>query len=904
MEPELSDAAAFDGGDVLDYVPHGVVVLACSSTECEVIHANESFRRLTGFDRDALAAMPLWQLLAGPDSDRRVQQQFRAQCVTGRADSFEWLIYRQDGSPFWARLTVRSMRPRSGRRRNVVTIEDISAYRQARDSLRICDGRLEVAMSASNLAMWDWNITRDEISYNPQWRETLGVDPHDLLGRTELRERLMLPDDPRILEEFEDHYHGRTAEFRSEYALPTAQGEEKWFEAFAKVLRRDQAGKALRMIGVLHDISARRRAEIEAREVHERWERAVHGTSDGLYEWDLLTGHVWYAERFKAIVGHDTVEFPDTFSSFKNVLHPDDCTLVLGKIRAHLENHAPLDLRCRVVSSSGATIRCRLRGEAERDAAGRPTRLSGSISDISAQVDAEEALLRSQDFYGTILDTLPLFIGYADRDERIVYANRAVEGLIGVSLVKSRGRPLREVFGRRRYAAIGPYVRDALQGQPREGQGRLRDKSGRRLDLDAIFMPHYDEHGELQGCIVAARDVTERRLLEAELRQSQKMEALGRLTGGIAHDFNNMLSVIVGNMQLLARSLHESPRLLRQVDTALGAALRGAGLTRRLLGFARQQMLEPRIVDLNALTAGMYELLRRALALDIEIRQVCASDLWLVRADPNQLENSVLNLVINARDAMPNGGIITLRTHNVVVGETRKCGEEGLAPGEYAVLEIADSGSGMSPQVLKRVFEPFFTTKDVGKGTGLGLPMVYGFVKQSGGHVSIASAPNQGTTVRLYFPRVFAAEADSTVDSAVESELPGGSECILIVDDNAEVRRTAVDILGSLGYRVLEAETGRQAIEQFVAHPEIKLVFSDVMLPGGILGSQLAQKLRKRRPEIKILMTSGFSESGVMQRSALDGTIELLQKPYKVEELARRVRALLDATEERHGVSA
>src|SRR5690606_20585704 len=232
----------------------------------------------------------------------------------------------------------------------------------------------------------------------------------------------------------------------------------------------------------------------------------------------------------------------------------------------------------------------------------------------------------------------------------------------------------------------GPFVRKAFLGKATEGQGRFRAHSGRVLDLDGLFLPHYDEHGELQGCIVAARDMTDKRQLEAELRQSQKMEAVGRLTGGIAHDFNNLLSVIVGNMQLLARSLRESPRLLRQAETALSAAMRGAALTRRLLGFARQQVLEPKVVDLNGMINGMYELLRRTLTGDIEIERQLEPDLWATRADPGQLENSVLNLVINARDAMPSGGAITIITRNATLTANR--GEEGVTPGEYAVVEV------------------------------------------------------------------------------------------------------------------------------------------------------------------------------------------------------------------------
>jgi PAS domain S-box-containing protein len=766
------------------------------------------------------------------------------------------------------------------------------------ESLRASEARLDIAMEASELSMWDWNVARDEVYYNDQWRTSIGVDPQVLLQREELSERLMLPSqDAAVLDQFEKHFHGAAPVFECEYRLPTTFGEPKWFLARAKVVRRDASGRALRVLGVLRDISGRKQSEQVSTDVQQRWERAVRGTSDGLYDWNLLTGHVWYAARFREIVGCGAADFPDTFNAFQNVLHADDRLRVLNKIRAHLENQVRLDMRCRVLTRSGGTLWCRLRGEAERDAAGRPLRLAGSVSDISAQIDAEEALSRSQSFYGTILDSLPLFISYADRDERVVYANRSFQDFLGVPLSDSRGRGISEVIGDKRYSTIAPYFREALQGRTVESQGRLRDQHGTPLDIEAIFLPHYDERGEVQGCFVAARDVTEKRLLEAELRQSQKMEAVGRLTGGLAHDFNNLLAVIVGNMQLLSRSLRETPRLLRLADTAMKAAMRGAELTRRLLAFARQQVLEPRVVDLNTLVAGMYELLRRSLTGDIEIRQRLAPDIWASKVDPGQLENAVLNLVINARDAMPDGGVITLSTRNLTLESDRTLGDGALRAGDYAVLEVADTGAGMTPETLKRVFEPFFTTKDVGKGSGLGLSMVYGFVRQSGGHVTIGSAPGEGTVVQLCFPRTWASVDQARADTGITLELPHGRETILVVEDNREVRSTAVDVLGSLGYRLLEASNGHQALEQSVQHPDIALVFSDVMLPGGLLGTHLANKLRERRPGLKVLMTSAFSDSAIMHRGILDGSMEVLTKPYRVEDLARRVRAILDEQE-------
>jgi PAS domain S-box-containing protein len=898
MGNENNNAAFQHACAALDAVAHGVLIVDACGVDRAVIYINPAFAQLTGFEAAALLGRPLSSLL-GSQTDPEALRKTQAAAAACESFSGEIVMLDSDERPLSTRVTLAPLVDAEGKPTHlIVTVDDLGRVKQMRESLRASEARLDIAMEASELSMWDWNVARDEVYYNEQWRASVGIDPQVLLTREELSDRLMLPShDAAVLAQFEQHFHGATTVFECEYQLPTTFGKPKWFLARAKVVRRDASGHPVRVLGVLRDISSRKQSELVSIDVQQRWERAVRGTSDGLYDWNLITGHVWYAARFREIVGYNEADFPDTFNAFQNVLHEDDRALVLSKIRSHLENQGRLDMRCRVMTRSGNVIWCRLRGEAERDAAGRPLRLAGSVSDISGQIDAEEALSRSQDFYGTVLDSLPLFISYADRDERVVYANRPFQDFFGLPLSSSRGREVSDVLGDKRYAAIAPYFREALRGKTVESQGRLRDQNGRPLDMEVIFLPHYDEAGAVQGCFVAARDVTEKRLLEAELRQSQKMEAVGRLTGGIAHDFNNLLSVIVGNMQLLARALRESPRLLRQADTAMKAAMRGAELTRRLLAFARQQVLEPRVVDLNAMVAGMYELLRRSLTGDIEIRQLLDPDVWPAKVDPGQLENAVLNLVINARDALPEGGVITLSTRNLTLESDRTLGDEALRAGDYAVLQVTDTGAGMTPETLKRVFEPFFTTKDVGKGSGLGLSMVYGFVRQSGGHVTIDSAPGEGAIVQLCFPRTQASVDQARLETGIAPELPHGRETILVVEDNREVRSTAVDILGSLGYRLLEASNGHQALEQFMQHPDIALVFSDVMLPGGLLGASLANKLRERRPGLKVLMTSAFSDSAIMQRGMLDGTMEVLSKPYRVEDLARRVRAILDEQE-------
>ncbi|HYM35664.1 MAG TPA: ATP-binding protein, partial [Steroidobacteraceae bacterium] len=423
-----------------------------------------------------------------------------------------------------------------------------------------------------------------------------------------------------------------------------------------------------------------------------------------------------------------------------------------------------------------------------------------------------------------------------------------------------------------------------------------RDAQDRQMDIDVSYLPHSGDKREVQGCFVLARNITTRVRLEAELRQSQKMEAIGRLTGGVAHDFNNLLSVVIGNAQLLTRTLKESPRLHKQADTVLRAAMRGAELTRRLLSFARQQTATLQVVQMNTLLLGMYELLRRTLPSDIELRLDLADDVHAAKLDAGQFENAILNLVINARDAMVNGGQIAITSKNLAVTELSRT-PEGPPPGNYSTVIVADNGSGMSPDVLKRAFEPFFTTKESGKGSGLGLAMVYGFVKQSGGFAAIDSASGEGTRVHLYFPHTKEAATRSDDGSTNAGDLPRGTENILVVDDNPDVRTTAVEMLSSLGYRVFAAGAGSEALQVASQH-KIALVFSDLMLPGGMSSVALLRQLRLAQPHIKELFTSGFSDSVIAHRSLLDGAIDVMPKPYQLSDLARRVRAALDNAEE------
>jgi signal transduction histidine kinase len=380
--------------------------------------------------------------------------------------------------------------------------------------------------------------------------------------------------------------------------------------------------------------------------------------------------------------------------------------------------------------------------------------------------------------------------------------------------------------------------------------------------------------------------------LNERLRRSQRLEAVGQLTGGVAHDFNNLLTVVMGNAELLVELNTDNPTQ-RQLAEMIGtAAQRGAELTQRLLAFARKQALDPKVVDVNELVAGMDTLLRRSLGEHIEIELIRGAGLWPALVDPGQLENALLNLCLNARDAMPGGGRLTLETANARLDADYAAQQAEVTPGQYVMLAVSDTGEGIAPEHLQRVFEPFFTTKDKGKGTGLGLAMVYGFTKQSAGHVTVYSEPGDGTTVRLYLPRAVGAVAEA---GPVEAGAPvvGGHETILVVEDDAAVRRYACTQLKASGYRVIEAADGPSALALLDTRDDVDLLFTDVVMPGGMNGRALADAACQRRPGLRVLYTSGYTENAIVHHGRLDAGALLLSKPYRRQALDRAVRAAL-----------
>ena len=516
------------------------------------------------------------------------------------------------------------------------------------------------------------------------------------------------------------------------------------------------------------------------------------------------------------------------------------------------------------------------------------------LNENLAQRVAEEAAERDR-LWQTSQDLLVV----VDQNGIFKAANPAWASVLG-------WRP-EEVVGKHHQAFVHPDDQAESQAALDRAQtGPLRAVENRHTHKDGGFRwISWIASPENDLVYATGRDVTAEKEAAADLavaqeslRQSQKMEAVGQLTGGIAHDFNNMLAVVIGSLDLLSRWLSGGDaRAQRYLDAANDGARRAALLTQRLLAFSRQQPLQPEAIDANKLVSGMSDLLRHSIGADIRLETVLAGGLWRTHADPNQLENIVLNLAVNARDAMPEGGRLTIETQNAHLDDRYAAAHLGLAAGQYVLIAVTDTGGGMSPEVIEKAFEPFYTTKQIGKGTGLGLSQVYGFVKQTGGHVQIYSEPGRGTTIKIYLPRLVGdSAAGEKDDSSVPLALGDKREVILVVEDEPAVRQFSADALSELGYHVLEADGAVAALRLLEAHPEILLMFTDIVMPDGG-GAKLAEEARRRWPGLKVLFTTGYTRNAIVHNGVLDPGVDLIGKPFTVEALAEKMRSVLEASQ-------
>ena len=897
---------------------------------------------------------------------------------------------------------------------------DITERKRAEDALRGSEQRFRELLESAPDAMIIVNQQGEIVLVNKQTEAVFGYPRDELIGS---------PVENLISHDFREmHVNLRAGFYADPQILPMGltselqgvarDGREFPVEVSLSPIQTDEG---VLVAATVRDVTERKQAEEALRESDDRYARAVAGTNDGIWDWNVRTGVDYFSPRCEAILGYGEGELEPHVDTFKDLTHPDELTSVMEAVRAHLEDKVPYDLEFRMRHKDGGYVWIHSRGQATWDDDGKPLRMAGSISDITKRRAAEDEL---QDSQARMIDAIESFPGgfvLYDAEERLVLCNSKyrefypaiaellkpgarleevarisfeagdvmgstenVEAWMKLRLEHNRtgqgtheqqledGRWLlcseRKTSGggtvgirtditevKRTGEAIrtrDAWLKGIMENAPleivlKDTEGRImaisqnvaaeagltqEDYIGRTTadflpaDVAEVYMnadrevmetgllvqqevvekyqdgsprhmlnakfPLKDESGNVLGICSLTTDVTEMKEVQAQLHQAQKMEAVGQLTGGIAHDFNNLLAIVMGNLELLEDEIEGSGTLFDYLKAAFSAADDAAQLTQRLLAFSRTQPLMPGVADMNAMVTKMIGLVGRTLDDAIVIKTTFEDDLAPVFIDASQFENALLNLMVNARHAMPRGGEIYIQTKGLTVGEETAASDSDLPLGDYISLTVRDTGDGMSRDVLEHVFEPFFTTKEVGEGSGLGLSMVFGFVKQSGGHVTIDSEEGQGATVTLYLPTT-TGELSKDVKPPICPNVRGGGEMILFVEDDERVLDVIVDHLTGMGYKVQHARDGKSALHAIDEIPVIDLLLTDVILPGGMNGAELAIEARRKLPTLPVRYASGYSAAALMKTGHLDDNAQLIEKPFTRRELAAKIATML-----------
>ena len=770
--------------------------------------------------------------------------------------------------------------------------------------------RLRLAVEHAEIGFWDVDAVHDALIWPPRTKALFGISADVPVTMQDFYDGLH-PDDreatSRAFAASADP--GRRALYDVDYrTVGKEDGVVRWVAAKGRGVF-DEAGQCLRVVGTAIDITARKRIEAELRTSESRLRtlnadlerQVVERATERARLWDVSSDLLSVIDlgsacfdrinpAWTAALGWSAEEMER--QPYRRFVHPEDLdasTAAFGRVHTG-EPVLAFENRYRTKDGDWRWL--------SWVAVPHDGKLYLTTRDVTVEKARAHELAIATAERDLMWQTSPDLLVVLGFDGVLRRVNAAWTAVLGYGEDELVGTRVDRLVHPDDIALTEDALRQASGGPLLTVENRYRHQDGSYRWISWITP------SPVNGLIFATgRHITAEKARQAELesaqdalRQSQKMEAVGQLTGGIAHDFNNMLAVVIGSLDLLTRRVGSTDaRSKRYIDAAAEGARRAALLTQRLLAFSRQQPLQPEAVDANKLVAGMSDLLRHSLGGDVRLETVLAGGLWRIHADPNQLENVILNLAINGRDAMGDGGgRLTIETANCHLDDRYATANFGIAAGQYVLIAVTDTGSGMSPEVMSKAFDPFFTTKQVGKGTGLGLSQVYGFVKQSDGHVKIYSEPGQGTTIKVYLPRLLGDESRSD-KTANENELPLGEsrETVLVVEDEPAVRQFSVDALTELGYRVLEAEGAATALMMLEAHPEIALMFTDVVMPE-VDGAKLAAEAQRRWPGLRILFTTGYTRNAVVHNGVLDAGVEMIGKPFTIEELAAKVRAVLD----------
>jgi len=898
--------------------PLGIVVL---DVQHRVLMCNPAFETLFGYQQSEILGADLDSLLA-PHGSMKDAAALTRRSNAGHVVREKAKRLRSDGSLVDVQILGVPISADGKLIGSFGIYEDITERRRAEQAQREAEERFRSLFENATEGIFQTTTDGRYLSVNPALARMCGfASPAEMIATVEDLGREMYAD-PNVRDVFKllIEKYGSVKDF--EYEVRRRDGAKIWISENAHVVRNPD-GEILSYEGTIEDITARKRAELE-RQVSFEIIHAVNVTDNlddllGLIH--LALKKVLYAENcFIALYesGTGKFHFPFFVDQFDQVPPPQrvgkSCTAYVYRTgQAMLIPQRTFDLLAEegkvelVGTPSPAWLGVPLRTPAatigvlvvqhyedENAYTERDQEFLGSVGgQIALAIErkrSEERVRESEARLRVLVEQLPAVLWTVDRNLRFTSALGAGFTRLKIKPDALLGTSLLDYFetSDQTFLPIAAHRR-AVAGEPMTFH--VEWKSG---SYACHVEPLRDSDGQVSGAICMSLDITDRKQLEEQLRQAQKMEAVGRLAGGIAHDFNNLLMVIQGYSDLLVERLPGADPLRRNAEQIQMASQRASSLTRQLLAFSRKQMLAPKILNVQSVVAEMEKILRRLIGEDIQLETSSSADLGLVRADRSQIEQVILNLAVNARDAMPQGGRLTIETANVELDSSYSHPPAVLSPGRYVMLAVTDNGCGMDAETQAHVFEPFFTTKEKGKGTGLGLATVYGVVKQSGGYVWVYSEPGRGTSFKIYLPRIEETAVPAGRDGKSETQIPQcGSETILLVEDEKGVRELAREYLASSGYTVIEAEDGHTALELAAMHVgQIHLLLTDVVMPG-ISGRELAERVSQIRPGIKIIYMSGYTDQAVVHHGILQNDAVLLQKPFTLMTLAGKLRELL-----------
>jgi PAS domain S-box-containing protein len=874
--------------------------LTMSTIDAYYTYGNRAFVEMLGYTSfDQIVGRRFVEFITEPGM---VLGSIAALQDTGRW-SGEVRMVRADGSIMEVAIQAGVVRDEDGQPfRVIVSYLDVTERNQAIGELQRRESQLRQAQVMAKLGPWRFDMVTRTYSTPPETRRILGLSDDYATYGPEQASRHIHPDDvQRVTSLTRQMVRGDVEHAELQYRYVRADRRTMHVRVIFSI-ERDASGAVAALAGLVQDVTSTIALQEAYRETERAMTALMRNLSGMVYRCD--NDERWtmrfISDACVRVLGYEVEDLVDNrLISYMDVLDPRDRQRVWDAIQTAIDERRAFQLSYRVRTKQGELRWVLEQGSAIRDDQDRVVALEGYIADITAEQHIFEQLEESEARNRAIMESASVALITADDHGVIESFNPEAERLFGYAASEMIGRnvslllpPVHEArhdgfLARYREHRGGSFI----GAGPRELTGRR--KSGEEFPLDLAI--NAVRLGDRELLIASARDLTDRKKAEARLAQAQKMETVGQLVGGVAHDFNNLLMAMQLNLELANMLVTDRPQVSESISIALDAVDRGAELTKRLLAFSRQQPLEPRVICANDLVGNMMRLVYRLLPENIESRTALEPRLWSIEVDPVQLEAALLNLVVNARDAMPDGGRLRIGTDNMILGPEEVEQHEDVVPGEHVRITVSDTGTGMRPDVLARAFDPFFTTKEVGKGSGLGLSMVYGFVKQSGGHIAIESRVGEGTRVMLHFRRAHAAPVAAQEPPRRAETVRPGHETILLVEDDADVRQTVDRLLKSLGYEVVTAADGPAAVALIVGGLRPDLLLADVVLPKGMSGKDVAEAVAARVPGCRILFMSGYTEDAVMHHGRLEQGVVLLSKPFPRELLASKVRQLLDA---------